>query len=177
MLFSPTSLQELVVIDLERREDERGYFARTTCQEEFKNHGLKYEFVQTNHSHNKVRGTFHGMHFQRAPHSEIKLIRCIRGAVYDVAVDLRPQSPTFRRWEAFELTDTNGRSLYIPDGFAHGYITLMDNTDVIYHVSHRYTPQAAGGFRYDDPAISINWPIPVKVISEQDMAWPLLTAT
>jgi dTDP-4-dehydrorhamnose 3,5-epimerase len=176
MLFSKSSLRDVVVIDLDRREDQRGYFARTLCREEFAKHDLEHDFVQANHSHNHWRGTLRGMHLQRPPYGEIKLVRCVRGAVYDVVLDLRPQSPTFKHWEGFELSAENGRSLYIPVGFAHGYLTLANDSDVDYLVSCAYAPQAADGVRFDDPAFSITWPIPIAVISDQDRMWPLQAA-
>jgi len=171
MLFSPTTLKDAMLIDIERREDERGYFARTMCREEFRAHGLAADFVQANHSYNRRRGTLRGMHFQRAPHEEIKLVRCVRGAIFDVIIDLRPDSPTYMRWEAFELTAENGRSLYVPSGFAHGFQTLVDHVDVIYQVSHPHTPSAEGGLRYDDPKFGIVWPEQVTVIAPKDLAW------
>jgi dTDP-4-dehydrorhamnose 3,5-epimerase len=173
MHFSKSSLQDVTVIDLDRREDERGYFARTMCRKEFQEHGLEHEFVQAGHSFNRLKGTLRGMHLQRHPHGETKLVRCVRGAIYDVVIDLRPQSPTFRRWEGFELTAENGRMLYVPIGFAHGFLTLLDGSGVDYLLCHEYVPQARDGVRFDDPAFSILWPVPITVISEQDRAWPL----
>jgi dTDP-4-dehydrorhamnose 3,5-epimerase len=174
MQFGRTSLQDAALITLEPREDQRGWFSRTFCREEFTKHGLLGDFPQTNHSHNRSRGTLRGMHYQREPHGEAKLVRCVRGAIYDVIVDLRPSSPTFRKWEGFMLSEENSRQLYVPPGFAHGFLTLADAVDVVYQVSHPYTPAAEGGLRYDDPAIGIVWPEPVVVISEKDAAWPLL---
>ena len=171
MIFSPTTLKDATLIDIERRGDERGYFARTMCRDEFKAHGLVSDFVQANHSYNRKRGTLRGMHFQRAPHEEVKLVRCVRGAILDVIIDLRPESPTYMKWEGFELTADNGRLLYVPAGFAHGFQTLVDDVDVIYQVSHPYTPAAEGGVRYNDPKFGINWPEPVTVISEKDATW------
>jgi dTDP-4-dehydrorhamnose 3,5-epimerase len=171
MLFSPTTLKDAMLIDIEKRGDDRGYFARTMCRDEFAAHGLVSDFVQANHSYNRTRGTLRGMHFQRAPHEEVKLVRCVRGAILDVIIDLRPASPTYRKWEGFELSAENGRLLYVPGGFAHGFQTLVDDVDVTYQVSHPYTPTAEGGVRYDDPAFGIEWPEPVTVISPKDASW------
>lgn len=172
MIFLPTLLQGAYFIDMEKRHDSRGYFARTMCGAEFEERGLVSHFVQTNHSHSVVRGTLRGMHFQRPPHMEAKLVRCVRGAIYDVIVDLREGSPTYLRSQAVELSAMNGRSLYVPEGFAHGFQTLADNTDVIYAVSHPYSPAAEAGVRYDDATLGISWPEPISVISERDAAWP-----
>jgi dTDP-4-dehydrorhamnose 3,5-epimerase len=176
MLFSPTRLRDAVVIEVERRFDERGYFARTMCRREFEEHGLAGDFVQTNHSYSRHRGTLRGMHYQRPPHGEAKLVRCVRGSIYDVIIDLRPTSPTYGRWEGFELSADNGRMLYVPEGFAHGFQTLEDEVDVTYQVSHPYTPVAEGGLRHDDPAFRIAWPLPVSVISAKDAGWPSFQA-
>lgn len=172
MIFQDTTLAGAMLIDLEKREDERGYFARVMCKEEFREHGLASEFVQSNHSHNRKAGTLRGMHFQRAPHSEAKLVRCVRGAIYDVIVDLRSNSPTFRRWEGFELSAENSQMLYVPEGFAHGFLTLCDDVDVTYQVSHPYTPDAESGYRYNDPTFDIVWPREIAVISSKDRDWP-----
>jgi dTDP-4-dehydrorhamnose 3,5-epimerase len=171
MLFSPTTLKDAMLIDIEKRGDDRGYFARTMCRDEFAAHGLVSDFVQANHSYNRSRGTLRGMHFQRSPHEEVKLVRCVRGAILDVIIDLRPESPTYRKWEGFELSAENGRLLYVPGGFAHGFQTLVDDVDVTYQVSHPYTPAAEGGVRHDDPAFGIRWPEPVTVISPKDASW------
>jgi dTDP-4-dehydrorhamnose 3,5-epimerase len=171
MLFSPTTLKDAMLIDIEKRGDDRGYFARTMCRDEFAAHGLVSDFVQANHSYNRSRGTLRGMHFQRSPHEEVKLVRCVRGAILDVIIDLRPDSPTYRKWEGFELSAENGRLLYVPGGFAHGFQTLVDDVDVTYQVSHPYTPAAEGGVRHDDPAFGIRWPEPVTVISPKDASW------
>jgi dTDP-4-dehydrorhamnose 3,5-epimerase len=172
MIFTETELKGAYSIDLERREDDRGFFARTWCQQEFEAHGLVARIVQANTSYNKVKGTLRGMHYQRAPYAETKLVRAVRGAIYDVIVDLRPDSVTYKRWIGVELTADNRRALFVPEGFAHGFITLEDNTDVSYQVSAFYTPGAEGGARYNDPAFDIQWPVPVSVISEKDAAWP-----
>lgn len=174
MKFKETSLKDAVLIEPTRFGDARGYFARTFCAETFAREGLVSVYPQSNHSANAKAGTLRGLHFQRAPHAEVKLVRCVRGALYDVIVDLRPDSPTYRRWEGFELTEENGRILYVPEGFAHGLQTLVDDTHASYQVSHPYTPGAEGGVRFDDPAFAIRWPLPVSVISDKDAAWPLM---
>ena len=173
MIFTETELPGAFVVDLERREDERGYFARAWCSDEFAARGLAADTVQCNISYNERRATLRGMHFQTAPHAEAKLIRCTRGAIYDVIVDLRRDSATHARWLGVELTAENARALYVPEGFAHGYLTLVDATETYYHVSERYTPGAEGGVRWNDPAFAIEWPYPEpSVISAKDAAWP-----
>lgn len=174
MLFHKTRLPGAFIIEPEERRDERGFFARTWCREEFVAHGLEPDFVQRNLSANPARGTLRGMHWQAAPHGEVKLIRCGRGAIYDVIVDLRPASPTYRQWIGVELDEANHRLLYIPKDFAHGFQTLTDDVEVSYMVSHAYAPSAGRGIRYDDPSIGISWPLPVTRISDQDKAWPPL---
>ena len=173
MKFTKTSLKDAVVIDLTKHGDARGFFARTFCAETFAREGLVSDFVQANHSANVTAGTLRGMHYQRAPHGEVKLVRCVKGAIHDVIVDLRPESPTYHRWEGFDLDAETGRTLYVPAGFAHGFQTLEDDTHVVYQVSHPYTPGAEGGLRWDDPAFGIRWPRPVSVISDKDASWPL----
>ncbi len=172
MIFSGTVLDGVVEIEVEQRLDERGLFARTWCREEFRRAGLRAEIVQCSLSFNRRRGTLRGLHYQTAPHAEAKLVRCTRGAVYDVALDLRPESPTFRRWTATELTAENRRALYIPEGCAHGFLTLEDNTEVFYQMSESYHPEAARGVRWNDPAFGIVWPAEVTVISERDRCYP-----
>ena len=172
MIFTKTDLRDAWLLDLDRRTDDRGYFARTWCTAEFKAHGLKSSFVQANTAFNHRRGTLRGLHYQRPPHAEVKLVRCLRGAIYDVIVDLRPDSPTYKRWGGFELTQDNARQLYVPEGFAHGYLTLSDDAEVSYMVTAAYAPQAEGGARYDDPAFGIVWPEPVRTISLKDSEWP-----
>ena len=174
MKFTPTDLADAVTIALEKRVDERGFFARSFCAEEFRAAGLVTDFPQANHSRNRAKGTLRGMHFQRPPAGEVKLVRVVRGAIHDVIVDIRPQSPSFGRWQGFDLDADAGRILYVPVGFAHGFQTLRDDTDVTYMVSHPYTPGAEGGLRWDDPVVGIRWPLPVASISEKDAAWPLL---
>jgi len=173
VIFTPTSLDGAYIVDIEPRRDERGFFARAWCDEEFARHRLDTRVVQCNLSFNDRGGTLRGMHFQRAPHAEVKLIRCTRGAIYDVIVDLRPESPTHRLWIGVELTAENRRMLYIPEGFAHGYQTLVDATETFYQVSAPYAPHAEGGVRWDDPAFGIVWPETTDlVISEKDRNWP-----
>lgn len=172
MLFLETELRDAYIVELERREDNRGFFARTWCQHEFEQHGLVATIAQANMSFNHTRGTLRGMHFQRAPYAETKLVRAVRGAIYDVIIDLRPDSPTYKRWIGVELSADNRRALFVPEGFAHGFQTLEDNTDVMYQVSQFYTPGAEGGLRYNDPTFEIVWPIPVSIISDKDASWP-----
>jgi dTDP-4-dehydrorhamnose 3,5-epimerase len=157
---------------LEPVADERGFFARTFCVQEFEAQGLETRFVQHSTSLTVRQGSVRGMHFQRAPHEEVKLVRCAKGAVHDVLIDLRPGSPTYRRWESYELTAENRRQLYVPAGLAHGFQTLMPDTEVGYLISAFYAPAAAAGVRYDDPAFGIRWPLPVADISAKDRAWP-----
>ncbi len=162
------------LIDIEPRGDERGFFARGWCAREFEQQGLVNRMVQANLSFNATAGTLRGLHFQREPHAEVKLVRCTRGALFDVVVDLRPDSPTYRQWAGAELSADNRRAMYVPEGFAHGLQTLCDDTEVFYQVSAFYAPQAEGGLRWDDPAIGIDWPLPVAQISDKDSAWPWL---
>jgi dTDP-4-dehydrorhamnose 3,5-epimerase len=170
--FHDAGLHGACIIELEMHKDERGFFARTWCQKEFEDQGLVARVVQANTSFNNRAGTLRGMHYQLAPYQETKLIRCTRGALYDVIVDLRPDSLTYMRWIAVELTAENGRMLYVPADFAHGFITLEDNTEVNYLISEAYTPGAEGGLRWNDPDIGIEWPRPVEVMSEKDANWP-----
>jgi dTDP-4-dehydrorhamnose 3,5-epimerase len=172
MIFTETALSGAYVIDIERREDNRGFFARIWCKDELDAHGLNTQIVQSNIGFSTRKGTLRGMHYQAAPFEEVKLVRCTHGAVYDVIVDLRPDSPTHKRWIGVELTAGNRRMLYVPAGFAHGYQTLTDDTELFYHTSQLYAPQAASGARYDDSAFGIAWPLPIQVISEADQCWP-----
>ncbi|HWW86142.1 MAG TPA: dTDP-4-dehydrorhamnose 3,5-epimerase family protein [Vicinamibacterales bacterium] len=175
MIFREARLPGVFEIDLDGREDDRGFFARSYCWREFTEHGLDARFVQCNISYNRVHGTLRGMHYQEAPHGEAKLIRCSRGALYDVVIDLRPESRTYRQWQAIELTATPGRPsrmLYVPERFAHGFLTLADDTEVFYQMSEFYAPDAARGLRWNDPAFAIEWPGPVRVISERDRTYP-----
>lgn len=173
MIFVETKLQGAFVIELEKREDERGFFARTWCRKEFEDQGIKGDLVQSNLSFNKRKGTLRGLHYQMSPYEEAKLVRCTKGAIFDVIVDLRTHSPTFKHWVGVELTENNYKMLYVPEGFAHGYQTLQDNTEVTYHVSQYYVPNAEQGIRWDDPIFKIQWPITgEKTISPKDQRWP-----
>jgi dTDP-4-dehydrorhamnose 3,5-epimerase len=173
VIFTETEIPGAFVVDFERREDERGFFARTFDVAEFEAHGLATRIVQSNVAFNAAAGTLRGMHFQRRPHEEAKLVRCTRGAIYDVVVDLRPESPTFKRWAAAELNEENGHALYVPEGCAHGYQTLADATETIYFHSAAYAPGSEGGVRWDDPAFGIEWPhADRRIISPKDAAWP-----
>jgi dTDP-4-dehydrorhamnose 3,5-epimerase len=176
MRFTPTRLSGAFILDPERREDARGHFARTFCRREFEAHGLKPDIAQANVAWNARKGTLRGMHYQVAPAAETKLVRCTRGALWDVIVDLRPESPTFLEHVGVELSAENGRQLFVPELFAHGYITLADDTEAAYQVGEFYAPDAERGIRFDDPALGIAWPIPVTVISEKDAAWPAFVA-
>jgi dTDP-4-dehydrorhamnose 3,5-epimerase len=175
VIFAETKLSGAFTIDLERREDERGFFARAFCQHEFEEHGLKPVIAQANIGFNRVRGCVRGMHFQYPPAAETKVVRCTRGAVLDIIVDLRPESPTFLEHVSVELTADNHRAIYIPERFAHGYQTLADETETSYQVGEFYTPGVEGGLRHDDPALGLTWPLPVSVISEKDANWPLFS--
>lgn len=173
MIFHRTELPGAFVIELERLEDERGYFARAWSTTEFREHGLAADVVQGNLAYNHRRGTLRGMHYQVEPHQEAKLIRCTAGAIFDVVIDLRPASPTYRRWTAVELRPGDGRMFYVPEGFAHGYQTLEDETEVFYLVSEFHSPASERGVRWDDPAFAVDWP-PVgrRIVSEKDRRWP-----
>lgn len=175
MIFLPTALAGSFIVDLKTFTDDRGWFARYYCKEEFREIGHTKEWVQMNHSFSSKQGTIRGMHFQKEPFGEIKLVRCIAGNVFDVIIDLRKNSPTFLHWFGTELSAQNKRSLYIPEGFAHGFQCLSERCELLYHHSEVYQPDAEAGIRYDDPVVSINWPLPVSVISERDISYPLLS--
>lgn len=175
MIFIETALKGAFIIEPEKLEDERGFFARTWCQQEFATHGLNPRLVQCNISFNKKKGTLRGMHYQTKPYEEAKLVRCTTGAIYDVIIDLRLNSSTFRQWVAAELTADNRRMLYIPKGFAHGFQTLEDNTEVFYQLSEFYVAAYAGGVRWNDLAFSIRWPDDERVISARDQKYPDFT--
>ena len=175
MIFTETTLSGAFIIDLERREDDRGFFARAFCQNEFTDHGLKPLIAQANIAFNKRKGTLRGMHFQFPPAAETKLVRCTRGAIVDIIVDLRPESPTYLQHVAVELSADNHRALYVPERFAHGYQVLEDITETSYQVGEFYTPEAEGGLRHDDPRLGLTWPLPVTEITEKDRAFPLLS--
>lgn len=176
MIFTETELPGAFLIDLERREDPRGFFARAWCADEFAEHGLNTRLVQANLSFNDQTGTLRGMHFQREPAAEAKVIRATRGAIFDAIIDLRPDSPTYKRWIGVDLTADNRRALYVPEGFAHGYQTLAPDTETFYLVSEFYTPEAEGGVRWNDPAFGIEWPSPERpLLSDKDASWPDFT--
>jgi dTDP-4-dehydrorhamnose 3,5-epimerase len=174
MIFTETSLKGAFTIDIERREDSRGFFARAFCQKEFKAHGLNPTIAQANVASNIRRGTLRGMHFQFPPSAETKLVRCTRGAILDIIVDLRPESPTYLKHVAVELNEDNQRALYVPERFAHGYQALADNTDTSYQVGEFYAPEAESGLMYDDPRLGLTWPLPISVVSEKDQKFRLL---
>jgi dTDP-4-dehydrorhamnose 3,5-epimerase len=174
VIFTETELRGAFVIDLERREDSRGYFARAYCQHELADHGLKPVIAQANVAFNNVAGTLRGMHFQYPPKAETKIVRCTRGEILDIIVDLRPESPTYLQSVAVELNEENGRALYVPERFAHGYQTLVDRTETSYQVGEFYAPETEGGLAYDDPRLGLEWPLPVASISEKDAQWEAL---
>lgn len=176
MRFSATDLEGAFLIEPTPTWDDRGSFARFFCEKEFGERGLEQRFVQLSRSHSVARGTLRGMHFQQAPHAEVKIVSCLRGAMFDVIVDLRRHSDTYGRWLGVELTPENQRQLYIPRGFAHGFQTLADDTITSYMISAFYVPEAANGVRFDDPALAIAWPLPVAAMSDKDQNWPLLAA-
>jgi dTDP-4-dehydrorhamnose 3,5-epimerase len=175
MLFTESPIRGVFLIDPEPRADERGFFARTWCQREFDQHGLNVHVAQCGVSFNAQAGTLRGLHYQAAPHEEEKLVRCTQGAIYDVAVDLREGSPTQHEWFAAELNAVNHRMLYIPAGCAHGFLTLVDNSEVFYQISQELCLDSSRGARWDDPAFGINWPSPVRIISERDRTLPLVS--
>jgi dTDP-4-dehydrorhamnose 3,5-epimerase len=174
MIFTETKLKGAFILDLERREDSRGYFARAFCQNEFKANGLKPTIAQANVAFNLIKGTVRGMHFQFPPAAETKLVRCTRGAILDIIVDLRPESPTYLDMTSVELTEENGRALYVPERFAHGYQALRDKTETSYQVGEFYTPGTEGGLMYNDPRLGLKWPLPITMISDKDRDWKLL---
>ena len=174
MLFTETKLKGAYIIDLDRKEDGRGFFARAFCQKEFEAHGLKPTIAQANVAFNHKKGTLRGMHFQFPPAAESKLVRCTRGAILDIIVDLRPESPTYLAHLAVELSEDNSRALYVPERFAHGYQVLRDKTETSYQVGEFYTPGSEGGLMYNDPRLGLKWPLPVSVISDKDKSWQSL---
>jgi dTDP-4-dehydrorhamnose 3,5-epimerase len=171
MIFTSTLLEGAFLIDVEPREDERGFFARTWCRQELAARGLDTEIAQASISYNRLRGTVRGLHFQRPPHEENKIVRCTCGAIFDVIVDLRPHSSSYLRWQGFELTAENRRAVYIPKGLAHGFQTLADHSEIAYQISAFHAPEAADGYRYDDASFGIAWPLPVAMISQRDLDW------
>lgn len=172
MIFTETTIKGVWVVDLQRREDPRGFFARTWCQNEFDTHGLNPHVKQMNVGFTLKAAGLRGLHFQLPPHAEAKAVRCTMGAVFDVAVDLRPDSPTHKQWVAAELTADNHRMLYVAEGCAHGYQTLVDSTEIEYLTTAVYAPESVSGVRCDDPAFAINWPLPAGLISDADRGWP-----
>ena len=172
MIFTETKLAGAYLIQPEIKTDERGFFARVWCQNEFQEKGLDSNLVQCNISYNKIKGTVRGMHYQIAPYQEVKLVQCTQGAIYDIIIDIRPDSPTFKQWVGVELTASNRYILYIPKDFAHGFQTLTDNTEVFYQMSQFYQPEAARGIRWDDPSFDMNWLVPITLISEKDKHYP-----
>lgn len=174
MIFTETKLTGAFVIDIERREDSRGYFARAFCQHEFEAHGLKPTIAQANVAFNHKKGTLRGMHFQFPPAPETKLVRATRGAILDIIVDLRPESPTYLQHVAVELSEDNARALYVPERFAHGYQVLRDSTETSYQVGEFYTPGSEGGLMYNDPRLGLQWPLPITVMSDKDRVWKTL---
>jgi dTDP-4-dehydrorhamnose 3,5-epimerase len=172
MIFSETRLPGVIVVELERHCDERGFFARTWCRREFESRGLISQIAQCSVSLNRQKGTLRGLHYQENPHPEAKFVRCIRGALYDVALDLRPQSSTYLQWFGIELTEMEGRALYIPEGCAHGFLTLEDQTEVFYQISEFFHPELSRGVRWNDPAFSIAWPAEPTIMSERDRTYP-----
>ena len=174
MIFKETAVKDALIIELEKFTDDRGFFARGWCAKEFEANGIAKPFVQANVAYTKKRGTIRGLHYQVSPYEESKLIRCVKGALYDIIIDLRKESPTYKQWMGVELNEDNYRMLYVPEGFAHSYQTLEDNTEVFYPVSAFYHPAAERGIRWNDPAFSVTWPITENVIlSEKDQTWPL----
>jgi dTDP-4-dehydrorhamnose 3,5-epimerase len=174
MIFRETALSGAFVVEVEPLADERGFFARTWCQREFEERGLNPRLVQASLSLTREAGTLRGLHYQARPHAEAKLVRCSRGTIYDVIVDLRPDSATYRRWIGVELNASAYRMLYIPEEFAHGFLTMTDECEVVYHMSEFHTPGAARGVRWNDPAVGIRWPAEIRLVSERDTQWPLL---
>jgi dTDP-4-dehydrorhamnose 3,5-epimerase len=174
MQFRPLTVAGAFAVDLERREDSRGFFARSFCQEEFREQGLDPRITQCNVSWNRFRGTLRGIHFQRHPHPEAKLVRCTRGAAFDVVVDLRRESPTWRKWAALDITAGNRIAMYAPAGCGHAFQTLTDDTEIVYQMSESYHPALADGIHWNDPAIGIQWPVLPPLVSDRDDAYPCL---
>jgi dTDP-4-dehydrorhamnose 3,5-epimerase len=172
MKFIETRLKGAFVITPDLIEDERGFFARTFCRREFEERALNPDLVQCSISFNKKKNTLRGMHYQAKPHAEVKLVRCTMGIIYDVIVDLRPESITFKKWFTIDLSQKNSKMLYVPEGFAHGFQTLTDNSEIFYQMSEFHHPESARGIRWDDPAFGIEWPLPVSIISKKDSSYP-----
>jgi len=172
MIFTQTRILGAYLIQPRKIEDHRGYFTRLWCDNEFREHGLRTELAQSNAGFSRQRGTLRGLHFQVAPHSEVKVVRCTRGAMFNVIVDLRPESPSYKLWVGVELSEKNSDTLYVPEGCAQGYMTLEDNTEMCYHTSEFYHPESASGVTYNDPEFGIVWPMEATIISDQDRTWP-----
>lgn len=172
MIFTETKLKGAYIIEINQIKDERGFFGRSWCKREMEEHGLNGNVVQSNTSFSKAKGTIRGLHYQKSPYEETKLMRCTKGAIFDVIIDLRENSPTFLQWLGVELTEANYKMLYVPENFAHGFVTLSDNSEVTYLVTQYYTPGAEAGIRYDDPLFNIQWPVAVEVITEKDRYHP-----
>ena len=172
MIFREAELAGVFEVDLEPHKDERGFFARSWCRQEFEDRGLNANLAQCSISFNARKGTLRGMHYQELPHGEAKLVRCTKGAIYDVVLDLRPQSPMFTKWAAFTLTERNRKMVYVPEGCAHGFLTMEGDTEIFYQMTEFYHPESARGVRWDDPAFQISWPSEVKLISERDRTYP-----
>lgn len=177
MIFNPLPLQGAFTIDVQPFEDERGFFTRTFCEKEFSAYNLVQHFVQANHSGTKGKGVIRGMHFQYAPYCEVKLVKCVHGEIFDIIVDVRKDSPTFLQWYGAELTASNKRMMYVPAGFAHGFQSLTEYSEITYMVSAFYNKESEGGVKYDDPAVKINWPLPVSLVSEKDLKIPGIGST
>lgn len=171
MLFTETGLENACIVELEKKEDHRGFFARSWDKNEFAKHNLNSNLVQCNISFSKKRGTLRGMHYQAKPFEESKLIRCTKGKIFDVIIDLRPTSKTFTKWFGIELTEENHKMLFVPEGFAHGYQSLVDNTEIVYQVSEFYTPSSELGVHWNDPVFNIKWPVNEKIVTEKDDSW------
>lgn len=171
MKFTNTSIQGAMIIELEKHEDHRGFFSRAFCKKEFEEHGLEHQVVQCNFSKSRKKGTLRGMHYQDVPHSEVKMVRCMSGAIYDVIVDIRKDSPSYMKWFGVKLTEENYKMLYIPKGLAHGFQTLKEDSVIFYMVTEYYNKESEGGVRWDDPAFNINWPLQVTDISEKDKSY------
>ncbi len=172
MIFTETKLKGAFIIEIKQLQDDRGFFGRSWCKKEMEEHGLNGNVVQANTSFTKLKGTIRGLHYQKYPYSETKLMRCTKGAIYDVIIDLRKESPTFMQWLGVELREDNYKMLYVPENFAHGFVTLTDNSEVTYLVTQFYTPGAEAGIRYDDPQFNINWPVPVEIVTDKDRSHP-----
>lgn len=174
MRINKGKIDGIIIIELEPRSDERGFFVRNFCKNELEAFGISYPIAQINRSLTKTKGIIRGMHFQKSPKAEDKIVQCLRGAIYDVAIDLRPNSPTYGRWEAQELTEDNKKMFLVPKGFAHGFQAIADNCEIQYFVSEFYSPECESGVRWNDPKFNINWPIENPILSDKDKNWPLL---